>query len=150
MTEYQKSSLSFKKKNVCMYIYFGVSVAMHGLSLVAASGVSTLQLQWLLLLQSRALGHVGFSSCIHGLRVPVWLKHSAACGIFQSRDQICVPCIGGPILNHQNTTEVPELCFFFFFFFKSSMVKTEKVFQITSGTQHAIAPSPCILSSELN
>ena len=42
MTEYHKSSLSFKKKYVCMDIYFGVSAATHGLSLVAACGVSTL------------------------------------------------------------------------------------------------------------
>ena len=52
-------------------------------------------------------------AAVCGLRVPVRLNHSAACGIFQTRDQICVPCIGSLILNHWNTTEVPELFFFF-------------------------------------
>ena len=61
---------------------------------------------------------------VRGLRVPARLNHSAACGIFQTRDQTCVPCIGSLILNRWNTTEVPEL----FFFLKSSVVKTEKVF----------------------
>ena len=52
-------------------------------------------------------------AAVCGLRVPARLNHSVACGIFQTRDQICVPCIGSLILNHWNTTEVPELFFFF-------------------------------------
>ena len=65
----------FKKNLFILFIYFWlywVFVAVHGLSLVAASrGYSCLQrigfsLQWFLLLQSTGSRHAGFSSC--GLR----------------------------------------------------------------------------------
>ena len=63
---------SFFKLFIYLFIYFWlhwVFVAVHGLSLVAASGGYCLlrcvgcSLQWLLLLWSTGSRHVGFSSC---------------------------------------------------------------------------------------
>ena len=62
-------SLSLFLKNLFIYWLRWVSVAMHGLSLVAASGgYSSLwrvgfSLRWLLLLQSTGSRHAGFSRC---------------------------------------------------------------------------------------
>ena len=64
------NAIAFLKNLFLFYLWLSwVFVAMHGLSLVAASGrYSSLRcrgfsLRWLLLLQSTGSRHVGFSSC---------------------------------------------------------------------------------------
>ena len=65
-------SFFFKDKFIYLFIYFWlhwVFVAVHGLSLVVASGgyssmrCTSFSLRWLLLLQSMGSRHAGFSSC---------------------------------------------------------------------------------------
>ena len=102
-----------------------VFVAVHGLSLVVASGgYSLLQcagfsLRWLLLLRSMGSRHVGFSSC--GTRAQqLWLAGSRAqaqqlwhtglvaprhVGSSRTRAQTRVPCTGRRILNLCATRE---------------------------------------------
>ena len=75
MTEYQKSSLSFKKKNVCNLVVLGLC-SYRGFSLVAASrSYSLVVVHWLLTevaslvehrlscVQASAVAVCGLSSC---------------------------------------------------------------------------------------
>ena len=97
-----------------------VFVAMHGLSLVAASrGYSSLR--WLLLLRSMGSRCTGFSSCgtqaqqlwLAGSRAQaqqLWLTCLVALrhvGSSRTRAQTHVPCIGRRPLNHCATREAP-------------------------------------------
>ena len=68
----EKSTSLFFSNLFILFIYFWlgwVFVAVHGLSLVAASGgysslrCAGVSLRWLLLLQSTGSRHAGFSSC---------------------------------------------------------------------------------------
>ena len=114
---------SFLKNLIYLFIYFWlrwVFIAVHGLSLVAASGgYSSLRctgfsLQWLLSLWSTDSRHVGFISCgtraqqlwLTGSREPaqqLWRTGLIApwhVGSSQTRARTRVPCIGTRILNH--------------------------------------------------
>ena len=72
--EERKTFFLFKKKKLFIYLFIylwlsWVFVAVHGLSLVAASGGYSLlrcagfSLRWLLLMWSTGSRHMGFSSC---------------------------------------------------------------------------------------
>ena len=120
-----------------------VFVAVHGLSLVAASGgYSSLwyvgfSLWWLLLLLSTGSRHAGFSSCgmcVQQLRLAgsraeaqqLWHTDFVApqhVGSSQIRARAHVPCIGRRILNHCTTREVPDS--------KDAMVETSLYIQLT-------------------
>ena len=115
-----------------LFIYFWlcwVFVAARGLSLVAASGVSSslrcagFSLRWLLLLWSMGSRHTGFSSCRTQVQ-QLWLAGSRAqaqylwhtglvalwhVGSSRTRARTRVPCIGRRILNHCTTREAPKL-----------------------------------------
>jgi len=75
-------------------LILGCTVAMHGLSLIAASrGHSLISLHELLSAGSVVVTH----------RIS-WIS---ACGISQTRDGTHVPCIGRWIPNHWATREAP-------------------------------------------
>ena len=87
-----------------------VFVAVHGLSLVAASGSYLLwcvgfSLWWLLLLRSMGSRCTGFSSC--GTRAQqLWCMGLVALqhvGSSWTRARTCVPCIGRQIPRHQGS-----------------------------------------------
>ena len=113
---------------IYLFIYFWlhwVFVAMHGLSLVVASGgysslwCAGFSLRWLVLLWSTGSRHAGFSSC--GSRAQaqqLWRMSLAALwhvGSSQTRARTRVPCIGRWILNHCTTREVLLLFFLILF-----------------------------------
>ena len=95
-----------------LFFYFfwlrWVFVAVRRLPLVAASrGYSSLWcagFSWWYLLLLRSMG----SRCAGSVVVAHGLSCSTACGIFRTRAQTCVPCIGRWILNHCATREVPD------------------------------------------
>ena len=113
------------------FIYFWlrwVLVAVHGLSLVVASGgysslrCAAFSLQWLLLLWSMGSRRAGFSSCgtwaqqlwLAGSRAQaqqLWRTGLVALWHVESsgtRARTCVPCIGRRILNHCATREAHD------------------------------------------
>ena len=85
-----------------------VFVAAHWLFLVSGSRgylwCGVFSFWWLLLLLSRVLGPLGFSSCQLGLSC------SAVCGIFPDQGWNLWP-LHWQILNHQPTREVPPFLF---------------------------------------
>ena len=133
--------------NLFIWLHW-VFVAVHGLSLVAASGgysssrCSGFSLQWLLLLRSTGSRREGFSSCgsqaqqlwLAGSRVQaqkLWRMALVALqhvGSSQTRVQTHVPCIGRQILNHCATREVPSQ------FFER---KSTKMFTQNYGTERS-------------
>ena len=134
----------FLKINLFIFWLHWVFVAACRLSLVVASGgfsccgawalgagASVVAAHGLSSCSSRALEHVGFSSCrmwtqqlqLAGSRVQaqqLWhmglvaLRHV---GSSQTRDRTCVPCIGRWILNHCTTREVPCSSLFLIYLF---------------------------------
>ena len=117
----QPAIFSFFKTNY-LFIYFWlhwVFVAVHGLSLVAASrGYSLLwcagfSLRWLLWLRSTGSRPQAQQLWLAGSRVQtqqLWRMGLVAprhVGSSWTRAQTCVPCIGRQILNHCTTREVP-------------------------------------------
>ena len=119
--------LYLKKKLFIIYFWLcWVFIAVHGLSLVAASGgYSSLRcvsfsLWWLLLLWSTGSRCTSFSSCSSralerrlsscsagSVAVAHGLSCSAACGIFPDQGSNPCPRIGRWVLNHCATREVP-------------------------------------------
>ena len=130
---YRKNTLKqhpiLRFKIIYLFLAACVFVAVHGLSLVEASGGYSLlrcvgfSLQWLFLLQSMGSRHVGFSSCSTQAQ-QLWLTGSRAqaqqlwrtglaapqhVGSSWTRARTPVPCIGRWVLNHCATREVPIL-----------------------------------------
>ena len=136
---------------IYLFIYLWlhwVFIALHQLSLVAASGDSSalrcagFSLRWLLLLQTTGSRHPGFSSC--GTRAQqLWLMGSRVhaqqlwciglvaprhVGSSRTRVQTHVPYIGRWILNHYTTREVP----IYFFKLRYSLFTILYQFQVYS------------------
>ena len=88
-----------------------VFIAARGLSLVEASEDDSLvwcsgfSLVWLVLLQSRGFRRVAQWLWSTGLVIPWHVKSSWI------RNGTRVPCIGGQILHHRTTGEVPSMRF---------------------------------------
>ena len=79
-------------------------VAVHGILIVVASLVAEHRLQASVVV-AHGLQSAGSVVVVHGLNC------SVACGIFRTRVQTHVPCIGRQILNHCATRETPSMFF---------------------------------------
>ena len=104
---------------LCLFLFFSFGCIGSSLWCVGLS------LQWLLLLWSMRYRHTGFTSC--GMWAQqLWLAGSRAqtqqlwrtglvvlrhVGSSWPRDQTCVPCISGQILNHCAMREAPFCVF---------------------------------------
>ena len=77
---------------------------------------------------AQALGTQASIAVSHGLsNCGTWISYPAECGISQTRDQTCVPCIGRWILHRWTTREVHNLFYFLQVLFTMQICKRKKI-----------------------
>ena len=112
LTDFSPNFGHLFKKRIYIWLQW-IFTAARQLSLVTVGGGYCLlqgtgcSFQWLFLLWSTAVGHVGLSSC------GTWLTCSSACGIFPDQDWTRLLSIGRRILNHWTSRKVQVPHFFF-------------------------------------